>query len=36
MYEILFTENDIVEEAWLIGHDIVCKIILGRVKSDTT
>ena len=36
MCMMLFTKNDIIEEAWLIGHDIVCKIILGRVKSDTT
>ena len=30
-----FMKNDIVEEVWLIGHDIVCKIILGGVKWDT-
>ena len=28
--------NDIIEEAWLIGHDNICKIILGGVKLNMT
>ena len=31
-----FTENDIVKDAWLIGHDMLFVSLPGKVKSNTT